>query len=183
MFTILKITNISDLDILNVVYGNDISLAYSWITDTLSNEIKSLSLIPPNTDELDINYIVEFDNDSSYTLIKRYKKVKPGYLFNSYSTKNLELYKIKILKFSNINLQNCKQSILYNNLNNEINNRVLNSLDKESLFQIFTLVQNIITSKESWNYTEYNSILSDVLHSFKREFYSSIAKRARRYGK
>lgn len=169
-------------EVLNVVYGDDINLAYTWVTDNLSNEIKSYCNTPPNKGEHGIKYIVEFDNDECYKLVKRFEKLKSGYVYNTYSKKDILLYKISIIKFSG-ETENIQKSILYNNLNNEINNRVIRSLDKESMYQVFNKVQNVITSKSNWNYTEYNNILTEILKTFRKDFYSSIAKRAKKYGK
>jgi len=92
MFIILKFINDKLCDVLNVVYGQHISLAYTWTTDYLSTEIKGFSLIPANKYEQDIKYIVEISDDMSHKLVKRYKKLNPGYVYNSYSKKNIELY-------------------------------------------------------------------------------------------
>jgi hypothetical protein len=182
MYIILKIIKDEVKEVLNIVYGDDINLAYTWVTDTLSNEIKEYTNTKKE-DEHDIKYIVEFDNNVTYILKKIYKRLREGYVYNSYSKKEIELYKIRIIKFTGESTMLCTKSILYNNLNTEINNRVIYSLDKESMYQIFRKVQNVITTKSSWNYTEYNTILTEVLKTFKKDFYSSIAKRAKKYGK
>lgn len=180
MFIILKFINDKLCDVLNVVYGQHISLAYTWTTDYLSTEIKGFSLIPANKYEQDIKYIVEISDDMSHKLVKRYKKLNPGYVYNSYSKKNIELYTIKIICFSGNNDIMCKESILYNDLNKEINTKILRSMDKESLYQLFIQIQNIIISKKQFNYTEYNTILSENLKTFRKQFYSSIVKRIKR---
>ena len=115
-------------------------------------------------------------------LIKKFKQINRGYIYNS-SEKIAEIvYKISILEFEN-NQPTLKENNKWSDINNEINNRVLKRLDKSSLYQIMTQLESKIGTKSTWNRTEYVALVSDTIQNFKKNLYSSIAKRMRRFGK
>ena len=71
----------------------------------------------------------------------------------------------------------------WSDINNEINNRVLKRLDKNSLYQIIIELESKIRTKSTWNRTEYVGLVSEIIKNFKKSLYSTIAKRMKRFGK
>jgi hypothetical protein len=188
MYIILKKTpqtsnaQIQD-EILNVFYGNDETLIQHWVKQYIEHDIMSLKMKPLTQDIKTVSY--EFIDDSEgYKLITRFKKINKGYIYNSSERSEEILYTIHILEYiDNVNQQQLQSSKLWQSINNEINNRVLKQLDKESLYQIFIKLQTKINSKTHWNSTEYINLLSEIIKSFKKELYSSITKKMSRFGK
>jgi hypothetical protein len=72
---------------------------------------------------------------------------------------------------------------MWKSVNVEINNRILKSLDKDSILTIFNVVQDKIHSKNNWNKTEFISVVSDTLKEYKGAVYKSISKRLKRFNK
>lgn len=170
-------------DILNVFYGNDTILINNWIKDYINDDIESLKLSPLTKDVRSISYEI-IENQTNFELIKHIKKINKGYVYNSSERLIENVYTITVLEYTNT-IDNCnlKENTKWADINNEINNRVLKQLDKESLYQVLTKIQTSIKVKSNWNYTEYTSLVSEILKSFKKDLYSSIAKRLKRFGK
>ena len=186
MHIILKKINEKD-EVLNVFYGNDTTVINNWIKDYINDDIESLKIIPLNKDIRAVLYET-IENQNKIELIKRFKKVNKGYIYNSSERLTETIYTITTLEYDGINKFNCEQYTLKGNskwadINGEINNRVLKQLDKESLYQILKKIQGSIKLKSSWNYTEYTSLVSEILKTFKKDVYSSLAKRLKRFGK
>ena len=128
--------------------------------------------------------IYEIDDDSqSFKLIKRTKAIKKGYVYNSSEKVVKIIYSIKIVECNSNKIIFLENSDHFNNINREINNRVLKNLDKESLYQVLQKIQIGICTKKQWNSTEYNSLISEIIKTFKKDMYSSIAKKMKRFGK
>ena len=186
MHIILKKINEKD-EVLNVFYGNDTTVINNWIKDYINDDIESLKIIPLNKDIRAVSYET-IENQNKIELIRKVKKVNKGYIYNSSERLTETIYTITTLEYDGINKFNNEQYTLKDNskwadINNEINNRVLKQLDKESLHQILNKIQGSIKLKSNWNYTEYTSLVSEILKTFKKDVYSSLAKRLKRFGK
>jgi hypothetical protein len=186
MHIILKKINEKD-EVLNVFYGNDTTVINNWIKDYINDDIESLKIIPLNKDIRAVSYET-IENQNKIELIRKVKKVNKGYIYNSSERLTETIYTITTLEYDGINKFNNEQYTLKDNskwadINNEINNRVLKQLDKESLYQILNKIQTSIKVKSNWNYTEYTSLVSEILKTFKKDVYSSLAKRLKRFGK
>lgn len=186
MYIILK-SFLETSEVLNIFYGEDINLIRNWINEYVNDDIDSLKMKPLNKDVRSIEYSIKEDQNKTQ-LIKREKKINRGYIYNSSERSEEIIYTITRLEYDGINVFNPTQYTLHQNemwsdINTEINNRVLKQLDKESLYQILVRIQNAIKLKSNWNYTEYTSLVSETVKTFKKELYSSIAKRLKRFGK
>lgn len=163
-------------NVLGLIYGDDYNLASQWTIDYISNDIKSRLYCPFEKYVKTIEYITNH-NQNSFELIKRVTRVKRGYVYNTNEKESSLVYKIQILEFNN-EITQTSTSHLYQNLNMQINKRVLQTLDAKSLIQVIDTLGEIIATREP----EYTNILTDILKTFKKDFYSSIAKRLKRYG-
>ncbi len=186
MHIILKNLN-ETKEVLNIFYGEDTYLINNWIKEYINDDIESFKNIPLNKNENTVSYEI-VENKNEYELIKKLKQINKGYIYNSSEKLIKSIYTINVLEYDGVNKFNCEQYTLKENskwadINGEINNRVLKQLDKESLYQILNKIQGSIKLKSSWNYTEYTSLVSEILKTFKKDVYSSLAKRLKRFGK
>jgi hypothetical protein len=182
MYIILKRSNEND-EILNIIYGQDDTLINKWIKEYLEEEIESLRMCP--LEENLKNVVYEINRGiNHYELIKREKRIHKGYIYNTSDKTATVLLSIKVLEYNSSHfLPNAQSNLQWENINSEINNRVLKQLDKESLYQVFVKLQRAIDTKKQWNRLEYISTISEIIKSFRKELYSSIAKRMKRFGK
>jgi hypothetical protein len=183
MYIILKQSTFENDEVLNVFYCDDLTLIRNWVKDTIEDDIVSYRYAP---NEKHIKYVTYElnDGDKNFQLLKKYKRIHPGYVYNSSELITEVFYTITILEFdSNKPVRNLESSEMWRNINSEVNNRVLKQLDKESLFQVFCTIQEKIGKKRDWNRTEFIGVLSETLRNFRKELYSSIAKRLKRFGR
>ena len=77
----------------------------------------------------------------NFQLLKKYKRVNRGYIYNSSERIIDVLYSISILEFdSEKQTSPLKTSDMYKSVNIEINNRILKSLDKDNILCIFNTI-------------------------------------------
>lgn len=175
--------------ILNMFYCSNQTIIRNWIKDYIRNDIITRK---ENDKCQDVTYEIN-DAETNFQLIKLYKKISKGYIYNSTAKLSEIIYKISILEFYN-NLKTFTedfdkgQGTALNNekwadINNEINNRVLKQLDQNSLYQIIMEIESKIRTKSTWNRTEYVGLVSETIQKFKKSLYSTIAKRMKRFGK
>ena len=182
MFIILKKRFDTD-EILNVFYGQDETLVRKWIKNYIEEEIESLNLSPVSEGIKNVTYTID-DSEKNIKLIKKYKKVNKGYIYNSSEKLDEVMYTIITMEYSgNTEFYGLNANEPWNNINNEINNRVLKQLDKDSLYQVLLTLQTKINTKESWNKIEYTNLISETIKSFKKELYISVAKKLKRFGR
>jgi hypothetical protein len=186
MFIVLKKDNEKD-EVLNIFYGQDehMTSIRSWIKEYIEEDIKTRKQNISDQEKKQFKEIIyEIDDDSqSFKLIKRTKAIKKGYVYNSSEKVVKIIYSIKIVECNSNKIIFLENSDHFNNINREINNRVLKNLDKESLYQVLQKIQIGICTKKQWNSTEYNSLISEIIKTFKKDMYSSIAKKMKRFGK
>jgi len=186
MFVILKKTIEKD-EILNIFYGQDelLKSIREWIKEYIEQDIKNRKLNETPEEIKKFKEIIYEINDGhhSFELIKKTKSTKKGYIYNVSEKVANVLYSINILECNSNKIIFLENSEHFNNINKEINNRVLKNLDKESLFQVLQKIQSGIYTKKQWNSTEYTGLVSETIKTFKKDMYSSIAKKMKRFGK
>lgn len=186
MFVILKKTIEKD-EILNIFYGQDELLVSirKWIKEYIEEDIKNKKLNDTTEEYKKFKEIIYEINDGhqSFELIQKTKATKKGYIYNVSERVTNVIYSINILECNSNKIIFLENSENFNNINKEINNRVLKHLDKESLFQVLQKIQTGIHTKKQWNSTEYTGLVSETIKTFKKDMYSSIAKKMKRFGK
>lgn len=174
MFVIIK----NDETVLNVLFEHDTLKVEKYITDYLQAQVTSLAA------DVQATYTVE-SKGNYWFITKQYKKVNKGYIYNSHTTTLEQVMTVKYYSFDGgaviETAPSC--STLKSDINNEINNRVLKHLDKDALYQVFGKVGKCIQMKSSVTSQEFTMIVTDVVQHFKKDLYSSIAKKMRRFGK
>lgn len=176
MYIILKNNPYENDEVINLFYCQDSTIVRAWVQEYIKTDIVSLMHCPLVEGVKAMTYELN-DADKNLQLIKRYKRVNKGYIYNSSDRITEIVYSISILEFDSENTgDGLHASNDWKNINNEINRRILGRLDKESLFQIFVKVQGYIDTKRSMTSTEYTGFISEIISKFKKELYSSVAK-------
>jgi len=189
MYIIIKTCDVSHTkdEVLNILYGTDSTPVSTWVLEYLNQQIESLKICPIEKNIKNISYTVKNINGFNFELCKNYKKVNKGYVYNSSEKSTDIIQKIKVLEYNETHHEALHSvqfgSDMWANLNEEINNRVLKQLDKDTFYQVFQKIQNTIKKKHQWTHTEFTALVVDVIKDFKKELYSSIAKRMKRFGK
>ena len=174
-------------EILNILYGENPSYTNNWINNFFEQEISSLKMTPYEnetikTDSLD--YFVEME-DGVYYLVKKYKRVLKGYLYNSFDKISERLYSVKVMSYENtdkfLDEQPC--DTLWNGINMEIIHRVMKQIDKESLFQLNMKFESAIKTKSHWTSTELIMLQYELIKTHKKNLYSSIVKKIKKVEK
>jgi hypothetical protein len=180
MYIVLKTAPSDNDEIVNVFYCEDITVIRNWVRQYIETDIKSLEYCPVTQGLKNITYELN-DADKNIELIKKYKRVSKGYIYNSSERIVDVIYSISILEFdSNKCVTGLISSNNWENFNTEINKRVLRQLDKQSLFQVFMKLQQRIDTKTHWNKTEYTGLVTETVKNFKKQLYSSITKKMKR---
>jgi len=169
--------------VINVLFG-DSDRVRKWIEDYLHSEIRSYAYMPLKRDERNRSYSFTCNGEDSYKLIKSYKKIHRGYVYNTSDRIQEVVCTIKILDYKSEDCVSRAENgtLLWNDINAEINNRVLKQLDKDSLYQVIIEVQDRIPFRGSWDKGEYTQMVTEVLQDFRKESYSAVVRRMKRYG-
>jgi len=172
----------SEIDkILNIFYSSDITPIRNWVKEYINEEIESYKLAPNSSNIKNVFYELN-DGEFCFQLLKRYKKINKGYVYNSSEKMTDIIYSISILEFDSNHCKHLETSEMWKNVNQEVNNRVLKQLDKDTLLQIIKKLEQRISTKNIWNKTEFVGLLTETLRSSRKDLYSSIAKRLKRFG-
>ena len=192
MYIVLKTAPSDNDEIVNVFYCEDLTVIRNWVRQYIESDIKSLEYCPVTQGLKNITYELN-DAGKNIELIKQYKRVSKGYIYNSSERIADVLYSISILEFDSDKCSDkcndkcndkCVTGLVssnnWENFNTEINKRVLRQLDKQSLFQVVMKLQQRINTKTHWNKTEYTALVTETVKSFKKQLYISITKKMKR---
>lgn len=169
--------------ILNILYSSDHLDVRTYIMDYLNDTVNSLLMAPNSNGIKNVSYSIE-ENAENFVLIKSYKKVSQGYIYNSSQKTKESLFSIYYLTFDgNVEFKQNSNDALYTDINSEINKRVLKQFDQDSLYQVILQVCDNVNIKNDWTKKEYTNMVSETIKNFKKELYSDVAKKLKRYGK
>jgi nucleoid DNA-binding protein len=185
MHIILR-TDKKEQRVINIIYGDNMYITKAWILEYLNNEMESLNMCPNQDKYISyISYKSEQPTPNTWDFIKLYKKTNKGYIYNTSEKLQEQLFTLHIMEYTEDKENNTdiKVNNTWRDLNNEINNRVLKQLDKESLYQVMISIQEQIKIKSVWSRNEYTALISETIKDFKKELYSNIVKKLKRFGK
>jgi hypothetical protein len=173
MFIILKNDLLKkEKSVANIIYGDKYE---SYVNNLLQDSLEFY--------ENDDNVTYSIDKETN-SINKAEKIVEKGYLYNNTTTKESPVLTYEVLEYNPKHLEYNKTSSdgrLWENLNREINHRVLRNMDKDSLYQVFVALDKNMKLKTNWTNLDYINILNELLKNFRKELYSSIAKKLKRY--
>jgi hypothetical protein len=178
MFIIIKHDLIqSKKEVINIIYGDSYeNWAIEYLTDIISDISNEIQNNPG-----DISY---YSDIQLLSIIKKEYIIEKGYIFNNKKVEETPILKLEVLEYNPRSLDfNKKKSEgkLWENLNSEINHRVLKNMDKDSLYQVFIELDKNMKLKQNWTSNDFINILNELLKNFKKQLYSSVAKKLRRY--
>jgi hypothetical protein len=187
MQIIIKKNLISNTEeILNILYGENDSYVESWINSYFEQEIESLKLAPceENIKSDTLDYFIEIE-DNIYYLVKKYKVILKGYIYNSSEKISNKIFSIRCLSYNNIDplLNKVNSQPMWNSINSEVTRRIMRQVDKDTLYQINMKFDGAIKTKETWNSTELVMLNNEITRTHKKELYSSIVKKMKKFEK
>jgi hypothetical protein len=109
-------------NVATIVYGKDINKAREWVYNYLIKRIEDMENISmKNT----LGYkIIENDNMNKYTIIKEYKEIDKGYIYNSYIKKLEPVLSTSILEYNETSINKIKFLQQYHQILIEKNNEI-----------------------------------------------------------
>ena len=109
-------------NVATIVYGKDINKAREWVYNYLIKRIEDMENISmKNT----LGYkIIENDNMNKYTIIKEYKEIDKGYIYNSYIKKLEPVLSTSILEYNETSINKRKFLQQYHQILIEKNNEI-----------------------------------------------------------
>ena len=182
MYTIIKNEIKSQDEILNIIYGDNENYVKTWIEIYFDMIIEKKEVLLP-----DEKYFVEIEN-GIYYLVKKDKNIIKGYIYNTPQHITEKIFSIKYLKFTGSQETGLLQSLsdkiklneldgLYPEITNNINHKVLNQIDRESLYEIYCAFEGAIRTKDIWNISELIILQNKVTRELKKDLYSTVLKK------
>lgn len=166
----------TEKSIVKVLYTKNENIVRSWALQYAKQVIEHLDSTTEN--------VSLYGKSNACGVDVSYKTTNRGYLYNTTKTKTERLLELSWYEYLNHNIDvQMEDEPLSVGLNEEINNRVLKQLDKESLYQLITRVQQRLKLQEKWNHVEYTNLMSEMVRDFRKELYSNVARRLKRFGK
>ena len=173
-------------EVINILYGINDNYIESWINAYFNQEIECLKMAPitEGIRHNSVDYFVEIE-DNVYYLVKKYKQVLKGYIYNTSEKISEKILSIRFLDYDNVDtlLTQVQNQPLWNGINNEINNRVMKRLDQDSLCRINMNFEAAIKTKPTWTSTELVMLQHEITKNYKKDLYSSIVKKMKRVEK
>jgi hypothetical protein len=185
MQIIIKQDLISNTEtILNIFYGENDAYIENWINLYFDQEIEKLNMTNLNIKSDSLDYFVEI-KDTKYYLVKKYKLILKGYIYNSAEKVSEKLFSIRCLSYDNINplLSTVESQSLWNGINSEITHRIMKQVNKDTLYQINMTFEAAVKTKETWNSTELVMLQNEVTRTHKKKLYNSIVKKMKKFEK
>lgn len=190
MFTIIKneieksTNTLPSETVLNIIYGDNEDYIKKWISLYFDNIIEKKEKVDNE------EFFVEIEN-GIYYLVKKTMVIVKGYIFNTPQLVTEKLFSVRYLKFDETKekalLKTLSDNIKLNELNglypeisNDTNHKVLEGIDKTSLYEIYCAFEGAIRTKETWNTTELVILQNKVTREFKKDLYSTIVKKAKK---
>lgn len=166
--------------VLNIFYTDDNTVVRQWINEYLFAEMESLLMCPASKDTKNASMKIEELEGNMYCLVKQFKKISRGYVYNSSEKLKETICTVRCLEFDGKTNLPFTTSQLYTDVNTEVNNRVLKQLDQASLYQVVQSLHSRLSTKKHWSNSEYTVTLSAILKDFRKEMYNSITKKLKR---
>jgi len=174
--------------VINIIYGEDRDYVEEWINIYCMNEINSLIMCPLLYNTFCINYNIENENNL-FRIIKKYKQLKEGYIYNSYKNVSEIVCSIKYTYFDeksdeqiNINVFD-KLKNVDNSIQKETCHRIMKSLNKDELFEMIINFENALTTKNIWNNKELQLLQIETIKNYRKTMYNNTFRKVKKINK
>lgn len=111
MFVVLIERGDNKRNIENIMYGKDIEIAREWVYNHLIREIQKMENDSTQVNSLGYK-ICENIEENQYEIIREYKKVNKGYIYNSFTRKTESILKASIFEYVDNQSINNKKKFL-----------------------------------------------------------------------
>ena len=173
--------------ILNVFHIDDDDYIEKWINEYIKQEINNLD--PSQEIKNDISYDIE-SNFTEFSLIQKTKIINKGYIYNSNAFSYTKLFTININNFTETLTDTCvllqknlPYTKLYNDINEEINKRIIKDLSKETLCLLLLDYNKKIQTKNAWTQKELILIQNTLIKKYEIQLFNTISKQLRKNNK
>lgn len=162
--------------ILNIFHIDDDDYIENWINEYIKQEIKKKENI------CDISYDIE-SNFTEFSLIQKNKIINKGYIYNSNTFNYTKLFTININNFTETMTNTCSllqknlpYTKLYNDINEEINKRIIKELSKDTLCLLLLEYNKKIQTKNEWTQKELILIQNTLIKKYEIRLFNTISK-------
>jgi hypothetical protein len=152
------------------------------VSEWMENHITALKIDMENAEKKENVTFNILSIDNEMMLIKNETITHQGYLYNTYEQKQGTILTFKVVHHNPKLTDTQNVTDLFMNINEEIQKRYLKNMDKACLQQLLTQINKIVYAKEKWTNKEYLECFNEILQNFKKEPYSSVAKKLQRFG-
>lgn len=184
MFFIVKVQG-NDEKIIKIHNDNIDTIQY-WIDEYLESEIKSLTMCPVSKDTRCVSFQI-IKNGHLFQLVKTYKKINRGYIYNSSDMLSEIVLELKVIECDDTvfaeSLNLTKKTEFWFKFNNDVNGSMIKQLDRESMYNVFVHVLQLTEQKPKKIQEEIQNVLHSSLRTIKRDLYNSTMKRIKRMNK
>lgn len=184
MIVIIEISDNQNERIINVMPHNQPTVAEMWIANYLTDKMESMGYAPVEKNTKYVSYYVSSGADSTesnynqMSLIKRYKRIHPGYIYNSGEWTQETLLTVRYIMHTPQN--DVSKTREWQELNDDINKSVLCQLDRDNLYYVIGEVDaklKVMSPELSCHFTD---ALSQTLRSSYKDLYKTIIRRMKR---
>lgn len=173
------------LSVLHIFHIDDEDYIEKWINEYIQTQI-SHQVIDSN-----ISYKVESDF-TEFSLIQKHNILNKGYLYNTNSLNYIKLFSINITSYNdndskdnvNISLQeNQPYTKMYNDINQEINKRIIKELSKDTLILLQNEYNQKIQTKSNWTQKELILLQNNIIKNNEIKLFNTFSKQLKKNNK
>lgn len=167
--------------VLNVMHHTEIKIAEAWMGSYVSRQMASLGEEPTPKDMKYVSYFINEDlkdNRIEMTLVKRYKQIHTGYIYNSGEWVEDILFTLKYMTYDLPVDATKTQS--WQELNTEINKAVMSQLDRDNLYYVLGQVDSRLKLAMPDVSIHFTDVLSQTLRTSYKDLFRSILRRMKR---
>jgi hypothetical protein len=191
MIVIIEFSSSGTERVLNVMPHDQPTIAEMWIANYLTEKMASMSYAPAEKNQKYVSYYVSSGVDTldsteptgsamynQMSLIKRYKRIHPGYIYNTGEWTLETVLSVKYIMYSPQN--DTAKTRDWQELNDEINKSVLCQLDRDNLYYVIGEIDDklkLMCPQLSCHFTE---ALAQTLRASYKDIYKTTIRRMKR---
>jgi hypothetical protein len=177
----------NNINIIKILKVDDKTSVQLWMNTYMLTQLESMRYAPNHENIKYVTYMIRSrENSDSLELIKQFKKVNKGYIYNSSEWLEEVIMSIDCIKCEDNILYESSEipkSQLWHDTNTEINIRVLQQLDYDSSINVISHFIKSSKSKSSSFQEEMTVLLSDSLKFVNRDLYNNVMRKVKKLRK
>ena len=176
--------------ILNIFHIDDDDYIENWINEYIKQEIKKEIKKEDKKENIcEISYEIE-SNFTEFSLIQKDKIINKGYIYNNNTLNYKKLFTININNYTEsltdtciILQKNLPYTKLYNDINEEINKRIIKQLSKDTLCLLLLEYNKKMQIKNTWTQKELILLQNTIIKKYEIQLFNTISKQLRKNNK